>query len=207
MKLSTLAAALAAAALTAVLLFGAAAPAHAIDSAFAVEADVTHDGAAQYDLVPRIVDITDGLYDDVTLTQSPIVIDGQIDLTEALLALLSLAATGLAAWVGAALRGFLAGKVEQGMADLLVRGTESAINYGINATKDAVRDRPLSIEVGSEVLERALEYGIRLFPDLIARFGGTEAQRQRIMARLNLEAGARLAAPKPPAETIVATPG
>lgn len=204
MKKLTLAAALAAVALAVALVIAPAAPAYALDDpAFAPETEIVHDGAERYDLRPRTVDVTYGLYDDVQLTQSPIVIDGQIDLTEALMALLTLAATGLAAWVSAALRGFLAGKVEASMAELLVRGTEAAINYGINATKDAVRDRPLSIEVGNEVLERALEYGVRLFPDLIARFGGTDAQRQRIMARLNLEASARIAAPKPPAETIV----
>jgi hypothetical protein len=90
----------------------------------------------------------------------------------------------------------LAGLFGQNRVDALL---ERAVQYGINATKGAVKDRVLTVNVGNEVLERAFEYAVRHAPALVAKFGGLQALREKIIARLNLEADAAVPVPRPPA--------
>jgi hypothetical protein len=67
---------------------------------------------------------------------------------------------------------------------------ERAIQYGINATADAVRGKNLSIAVGNQVLERAAEYALAHAPALVRRMGGMTRLKEKIIARLDLAAGA-----------------
>lgn len=83
---------------------------------------------------------------------------------------------------------------------------ELAITYGINTTEGAVRGKTMTVNVGLEVLERALEYAVRHAPGLIASLGGIVSLREKIIARLDLEPAAQLPSPKPPAETLVVEP-
>ncbi len=62
-----------------------------------------------------------------------------------------------------------------------------AVTYGINATAGAVKDRPLSIDVGSEVIQNALQFAIDNAPSLVKTLGGTDLIRQKIIARLSLD--------------------
>ena len=82
--------------------------------------------------------------------------------------------------------------------------TQSAVNYAINLVKDATKDAKLSVPVANEVIERALEYSIDLFGGLVHQFGGSAAQRLRIVSMLNVDgalaAPARIVAPTAPVE-------
>lgn len=80
---------------------------------------------------------------------------------------------------------------------------EKAVSYGVNVTQGAVRDQTLSLKVGNQVLERAAEYAMRAAPELVAKYGGLGPLRERIIARLNLEADAGIAAPLPPVEALI----
>lgn len=80
---------------------------------------------------------------------------------------------------------------------------EKAVSYGINVTQGAVRDQTLSLKVGNQVLERAAEYAMRAAPELVAKYGGLGPLRERIIARLQLDADAGIAAPLPPVEALI----
>jgi hypothetical protein len=97
----------------------------------------------------------------------------------------------------------ISGALGQGRANELL---EKAITYGINTTAGAIRGKTLTVKVGMEVLERALEYAVRHAPAFVAWAGGAIAVREKIIARLDLEADAELPAPKPPADTLVTAP-
>lgn len=94
----------------------------------------------------------------------------------------------------------LAGALGQGRANELL---EKAITYGVNTTAGAVRGKTLSVKVGNEVLERALEYAVRHAPSLVTKLGGIQSIREKIIARLDLEADAAIPAPRPPAESLI----
>lgn len=65
---------------------------------------------------------------------------------------------------------------------------EKAISYAINATVAASKDRPLSINVGNEVVAKAAQYVVDNGPGwLIGWMGGYAAIREKIIARLNVE--------------------
>lgn len=88
---------------------------------------------------------------------------------------------------------------------------ELALGYGINTTADAVRGKALPIKVGSEVVERAVEYALRHAPGLVRKMGGALQLREKLIARLNLEASeqftaARPAITEPLVEIVPATP-
>lgn len=71
---------------------------------------------------------------------------------------------------------------------------DKAINYGVNAVADATRDKTLSVNVGNAVVAQALQYAIDHGPGwMIGWLGGEAAIRQKIIARLNLEAAAAVA--------------
>lgn len=138
--------------------------------------------------------------------------DGQVEvpwgaLVDDLLGGLGVAVAALAAWL---LRRVPAGLLAtlNALANLLGQGRvdrllETAIQYGINATRGAVKDQVLTIAVGNEVLERALEYALRHAPVLVEWAGGALALREKIIARLSLEADAAVPAPRPPMQTLL----
>lgn len=67
---------------------------------------------------------------------------------------------------------------------------EKAIAYGINAAKDYVTGKKLTVDVGNEVVAEALNYVIKHGPEwLINWLGGVDAIIQKIIARLDLEDG------------------
>lgn len=66
-----------------------------------------------------------------------------------------------------------------------------AIAYGINSVREATHDKPLTVDVGNAVIAKALQYAIDHGPGkLIDWMGGTEMIREKIIARLNLDAKA-----------------
>lgn len=70
---------------------------------------------------------------------------------------------------------------------------QKAISYGINAVAGATKDKPLSINVGSEVLENAIQYVVDNGPGWLIKWAGGEAGiREKIIARMNLDAQAAL---------------
>lgn len=63
-----------------------------------------------------------------------------------------------------------------------------AIDFGINKTAGAAKGKTLNVDVGSEVLEQALQYAIDNAPKwMVAWAGGADGLRAKIIARLNLE--------------------
>lgn len=67
----------------------------------------------------------------------------------------------------------------------------NAKNYGINAVKDATKDKTLSVDVGNQVLREALQYAVDNASGwLLAFSGGPENLAKKIWARLNLDPNA-----------------
>ena len=70
---------------------------------------------------------------------------------------------------------------------------ERAITYACNATRDATRDKVLSVDVGNEVLKKALDFAVQHGSgSLIAWAGGEAALRAKIIARLDVAPEAAL---------------
>lgn len=70
---------------------------------------------------------------------------------------------------------------------------QKAIDYAINATINATKDKPLTIGVGNEVVTKAVQYAIDHGPGwLLSWLGGTEMLREKVIARLNVDAGTAL---------------
>lgn len=66
-----------------------------------------------------------------------------------------------------------------------------AVDFGIQATEGAAKDKTLTVDVGSEVVARALKYVLDHAPDkLIGWMGGVENIKEMILARLDLTANA-----------------
>src|SRR6218665_1368775 len=66
-----------------------------------------------------------------------------------------------------------------------------AIDYGLNAAKDAAKDKVLTVDVGNQVVAEALAYILNLAPAALIKWMGTPEQiAQKIWARLNLEPAA-----------------
>lgn len=62
-----------------------------------------------------------------------------------------------------------------------------AAEYGINATRGAVKGKSLDIDVGNEVIAKAVQYAINNAPGwLITWLGGESAIRDKIIARIPL---------------------
>ena len=68
-----------------------------------------------------------------------------------------------------------------------------AVGYGITAVKGAAEGQTLTVNVGNEVLAQALNYAIKHAPDVVTWAGGADALREKILARLNVAAGASVA--------------
>lgn len=68
---------------------------------------------------------------------------------------------------------------------------QKAIEYGINSVRDASKDKKLTVNVGNEVLAKALQFVIDNVPDWIIKWmGGPDAIAEKIWARLELDEGA-----------------
>lgn len=75
----------------------------------------------------------------------------------------------------------------------------NSIGHGINATPGAQRGAVLTVPVGNKVLEQAMEFAKEHAPRLVRKLGGDIRLREKITARLNLEAAAEV---KPVATTV-----
>lgn len=72
---------------------------------------------------------------------------------------------------------------------------QNAIGYGLNAVQGAVKDKTLTVDVGNEVLAKALQYAVDNAPGWLQSWaGGPEGLAKKIWARLNLEPAASDAA-------------
>lgn len=70
---------------------------------------------------------------------------------------------------------------------------QMAISYGINAVSGATKDKPLTIDVGNEVVARAAQYAIDNAPGwLVSWMGGVQGVREKIIARLDVEPSASI---------------
>ena len=70
---------------------------------------------------------------------------------------------------------------------------EKAIIYGINSTVDAVKGQSLNVDVGNKVLAQALQYVVDHAPGwIVAWMGGEDMIKQKLVARLDLDAKAAL---------------
>ncbi len=68
---------------------------------------------------------------------------------------------------------------------------ENARNWGINAVKDATKDKTMSVNVGNAVLAQALQYGLsNANPWLLNWAGGPEGLAKKIWSRLPLDSAA-----------------
>jgi hypothetical protein len=69
---------------------------------------------------------------------------------------------------------------------------QKAIDYGINATADAAKDRTLSINVANSVIASAASYAVENgAPTIIRWLDGAEGISQKVIARLKVEDGAQ----------------
>lgn len=188
---------------------------HVVETPYVVDPAVVHAGADSLDLEKRAPGAPMPELGAEFARPTAFTPDGQVDvpwgdwLAEILKGLLVFVG-GVALWLLRRLPANLvtaldmfAGMMGQGRANELL---EKAITYGVNTTAGAVKGRTLTVKVGLEVLERALEYAVRHAPNLVKMLGGVQAVREKIIARLELEETAALPAPKPPADTLVAEP-
>lgn len=68
-----------------------------------------------------------------------------------------------------------------------------AIKYAINAVAGASHDKPLTLDLGNAVAAKAVQYVIDHAPGwLVSWAGDAEGLREKIIARLNLNASAAL---------------
>lgn len=69
-----------------------------------------------------------------------------------------------------------------------------AISFGINATKDATKDKVLTFEISNSVLREAVAYALKHGGSMVKQFmGEPDKIAEKLYARLNVDA----AAPKP----------
>ncbi|WP_441280495.1 hypothetical protein [Tardiphaga sp. 862_B3_N1_1] len=82
----------------------------------------------------------------------------------------------------------------------------NAIGYGLNAVQGAVKDKALTVDVGNEVLAKALQYAVDNAPGWLQSWaGGPEGLAKKIWARLNLGEGASDAALPAAVSSVSAT--
>lgn len=68
-----------------------------------------------------------------------------------------------------------------------------AIDYAINKTAGAAKGQALSVSVGNDVLAKALQYAVNSAPAWMIQWGGgADGLRDKIIARLNLDAQAAI---------------
>lgn len=132
---------------------------------------------------------------EARLTAAPL--DGRVDLSPILQALLGLASTallGATAVITAAFNKYLNRKSDATRAEMIRVFTERAVAAAANYVKGAGLDsdgkpREVSFPVASEWVERALEQSVALFGGFLGGIGGEDAQRRRIWAQMRLAAG------------------
>jgi hypothetical protein len=107
----------------------------------------------------------------------------------------------LGEWVGpllAAAALVLVRKLPKQLADILIgmrveQVLQKAITYAINAVAGATKDKPLSINVGNEVVATAVQYVVDHAPTWLVKWmGDGDLLREKIIARLDVEAKASL---------------
>lgn len=80
---------------------------------------------------------------------------------------------------------------------------QNAINYGLNAVEGAVKGKTLEVNVGNEVLAKALQYAVDNAPVWLQSWaGGPEGLAKKIWGRLNLKDEASDAAIPAAVETV-----
>jgi len=68
---------------------------------------------------------------------------------------------------------------------------DKALSFAINKVAGASHDKPMTIDVGNKVLAEALDYAIRHgAPAIIQWMGGADMIREKLLARLKLDAQA-----------------
>lgn len=68
---------------------------------------------------------------------------------------------------------------------------EKALSFAINKVAGASHDKPMTVDVGNKVLAEALDYAIRHgAPAIIQWMGGADMIREKLLARLKLDASA-----------------
>jgi hypothetical protein len=68
---------------------------------------------------------------------------------------------------------------------------EKAISYGINTTVNATKDKPLTVDLGNEVVAKAAQYVVDNGPGwLIGWMGGAKGIEEKIIARINVDSKA-----------------
>lgn len=66
---------------------------------------------------------------------------------------------------------------------------DKALSFAINKVAGASHDKPMTVDVGNKVLAEALDYAIRHgAPAVIQWMGGADMIREKILARLKLDA-------------------
>jgi hypothetical protein len=70
---------------------------------------------------------------------------------------------------------------------------ERSIQFGVNSVAGAVAGRRLTVPVANRVLERAGDYAIAHAPELVARLGGLNVLKEKLLARLDVEEAAEFA--------------
>lgn len=113
-------------------------------------------------------------------TLAQILTAAQETLTVLLLGVMAAAVAKLPGWAQAIINTW---RVDQMLA--------KAIAYGINTTAGAVKGEQLQADVGNAVVKRAVDYAIANAPGwLIGWMGGEAGVKQKIMARVDVGAGA-----------------
>jgi len=68
---------------------------------------------------------------------------------------------------------------------------QKAIDYGVNATAGAVKDKTLSVTVANEVIAKAMRYAVdNGAPKIVAWMDGADGIGQKLIARLKIEPAA-----------------
>lgn len=84
--------------------------------------------------------------------------------------------------------------------------TESAYNFAVNAVAPAMRGKKLTVKDAGPVVEWMLHYGQQLYPGLIEKFDGKEAQRMRAWSVVDLAEGEAIPLALPFAQAAAAAP-
>ncbi len=120
-----------------------------------------------------------------SVSETTKVIWGWGSAASALAEVLAYVLAGVVAWAFRKLPGNLSAVFGNARVDKLV---ENAINYGLNAVKDATKGKTMQVDVGNEVMAKALQYALENSGTwLLDWAGGTEGLAKKIWGKLPLE--------------------
>jgi hypothetical protein len=191
MKLSSIVAALAAAATFGVLALATPAAAETIAANTGVVADLVAP-------MPAAGSEFNGEQSADLTTYAP---DGRVDLSpllEGVLSLLATALLGATAAITAAVNKVLNRNADAKRAEMIAEWTERAVQAAANYVEGAAigpdgKPREVSFPVAQAWVERALEQSIALFGGMLKPVGGEDAQRRRIWSLMRLPANEHVA--------------